>query len=320
MTGYAADLDAIRDAASRLEGVAHRTPVATCSALDRRAGRRLFLKCEQLQKTGSFKLRGAYNAVSRLSGPALRRGVVTHSSGNHAQALALAARVRGVPAHVVMPRNASAAKRRAVDEYGARVVECEPTLAARERAAADLVRATGGTLIPPFDHPDVIAGQGTVGLELLDQVDGLDAIVAPIGGGGLVSGVALAARALRPDLRVFAAEPSGADDAARSVEAGVLLPQTSPDTIADGLLTGLGRHTWPVVRDCVEAVLTVTDAEIAGAMRLVWERAKLVIEPSAAVAVAVALSEAFGALAGLDRVGVILSGGNVDLDQLRWTA
>jgi threonine dehydratase/serine racemase len=216
MTTYAADLRAVRDAARRLEGFAHRTPVVTCATLDRRAGRALFFKAEHLQKAGAFKFRGACNAVLRLAPDVAARGVVTHSSGNHAGALALAAHMRGVPAHLVMPRNASAVKRRAVEEYGGRVVECEPTLAAREETAAAVLAETGGTLIPPYNHPDVIAGQGTAALELLEQVPDLDAVVAPVGGGGLLAGTALAARGLVPTLRVFAAEPAGADDAARS--------------------------------------------------------------------------------------------------------
>ncbi len=318
MTSYAADLSAVRAAAERIAGRAHRTPVLTCLALDRRAGRSLFLKCENFQKAGAFKFRGACNAITRLPPDVAARGVVTHSSGNHAQALALAAKLRGVPAHVVMPRNASPVKRRAVEEYGGRVIECEPTLAAREYTAAAVLEETGGSLIPPYNHPDVIAGQGTVALELLEQVPDLDAIVAPVGGGGLIAGIALAARGLRPTLRVVAAEPRGADDAARSKAAGQLLPQTGPHTIADGLLTSLGDLTWPVVRDLVERVIPVSEEEIVAAMRLVWERAKLVIEPSAAVPVAAVLSAEFRAEPGLRRVGVVLSGGNVNLDHLPW--
>ena len=318
MTTFAVDLADIRAAAARIEGLAHRTPVMTCATLDRLAGRELFFKCEHLQKVGAFKFRGACNAVRRLSDEAAARGVVTHSSGNHAQALALAARMRGIPAHIVMPSNASPVKRRAVEEYGARVIPCEPTLQARETTAAAVLAETGATLIPPYDHPDVIAGQGTVALELLDQVAGLDALVAPVGGGGLLAGVTLAATALDPAIRVFAAEPAGADDAARSKAAGKLIPQTGPRTIADGLLTSLGELTWPVLRDRVERVVTVSEEEIVSAMRLAWERAKLLIEPSAAVAVAAVLSEEFQRLEGLRRVGVVLSGGNVNLDQLPW--
>jgi len=310
------DLAAIRAAARRIAGFAHRTPVATCATLDRLAGRALVFKCEQLQKVGAFKFRGACNAIARLDGAVARRGVVTHSSGNHAQAVALAARLRGIPAHVVMPEGASAVKRRAVEGYGARIVLCERTLAAREETAARVVAETGATFVHPYDDPHVIAGQGTVALELLEQAGPLDAIVAPVGGGGLVSGTAIAAGALQPGIRIFAAEPAGADDAARSKRAGVRIPQTAPDTIADGLLTSLGELTWPVLRDRVEEVVTVSEDEIREAMRLAWERAKLLIEPSAAVAVAAVLSERFRALGGMARVGVILSGGNVDFDRI----
>src|SRR5262245_30927222 len=296
MTMYAADLSAVQAAARRLAGRAHRTPVATCTTLDRLAGRSLFFKCEHLQKSGSFKFRGACNAVFGLSDEAAGRGVVTHSSGNHAQALVLAARLRGIPAHVVMPSNASPVKRRAVEGYGGRVVECAPNLAAREATAAAVLAETGGTLVPPYDHPAVIAGQGTAALELLEQVPDLDAVVAPVGGGGLVSGCCIAAKALRPSVRVFAAEPAGADDAARSKAAGQLIPQTGPKTIADGLLTSLGERTWPVIRDQVERVVTVGEEEIVAAMRQAWERAKLLIEPSSAVAVAAVLAKEFRGL------------------------
>lgn len=315
---YAADLDAVRAAAQRIAGYAHRTPVVTCATLDALAGRRLFFKCEHLQKVGAFKFRGACNAVLRLSADVAARGVVTHSSGNHAQALALAARLRGIPARIVMPRTVSAVKRRAVEGYGGHVIECEPTLAAREAAAAGAVGRTGGTLIHPYDHPDVIAGQGTTALELLEQAPQLEAIIAPVGGGGLLSGMSVAAAGLAPSIRILAAEPLGADDAARSKAAGRLIPQTAPRTIADGLLTSLGTLTWPIIRDHVERVLTVTEEQIVAAMRLAWERAKLLIEPSAAVALAAVLSDECKALPGLTRIGVVLSGGNVDLDHLPW--
>jgi threonine dehydratase len=246
--------------------------------------------------------------------------VVTHSSGNHGQAVALAARLRGVPAYIVMPSNAPAVKRAAVEGYGARVIPCAPTGAARAAAAERIRQETGAAFIHPSNDPDVIAGQGTIALELLQQAPDLDALVVPIGGGGMISGIALAARGLRPSLRVFAAEPLGADDAARSKAAGALLPQEAPDTVADGLRTGLGSNTWPVVRDLVEAVITVEEDEIVRHMRLVWERLKLVIEPSAAVGVAAALGPAFRGLRGIERVGVVLCGGNVDLDALPWIA
>lgn len=315
---HSVDLDAVHAAARRLNGVAHRTPVATCATLDRLAGRRLFFKCEHLQRVGAFKFRGAWNAIGQLSDTVATRGVVTHSSGNHAQAVALAAKLRGIAAHIVMPTTASAVKRRAVVEYGGHVIDCLPTLEAREATAAALLAETGGTLIPPYDHPDVIAGQGTAALELLDQVEQLDAMVVPVGGGGLLSGSCIAAKALYPSIRMFAAEPAGADDAARSMAAGTFIPQTAPHTIADGLLTSLGVNTWPIIRDHVERVVTVSDAEIISAMRLAWERAKLLIEPSAAVALAAVLADEFKRQTGIERVGVMLSGGNVDLDHLPW--
>jgi threonine dehydratase len=316
--------EAVLDAAHRIRGRVHRTPVATSRTLDAWAGRRLFFKAEVFQRVGAFKIRGATNAVLRLPADVAARGVVAHSSGNHAQALALAARERGIPATIVMPSNASPVKRAAVEGYGARVVACEPTLRAREETAERIVAESLGTMIPPYDHPDVIAGQGTAALELIEDLadagETLDALVAPVGGGGLVSGTCLAARLRTPSPRVFAAEPAGADDAARSKAAGRLLPQTDPRTCADGLLTGLGAHTWPFVRDEVEAVLTVGEDEIHAAMRMLWERAKLMAEPSAAVALAAVLTPAFRALPGLGRVGVILSGGNADLDRLPWAS
>jgi threonine dehydratase/serine racemase len=314
------DLAAVRAAAARIAGRAHRTPVSTCATLDARAGRRLFLKCEQLQKVGAFKFRGACNAVLSLGAGQAMHGVATHSSGNHAQALALAARLRGIPASIVMPRNAPGVKRRAVLGYGARVIECEPTLADRERTLARVLEETGAVLVHPYDQAEVIAGQGTAALELFEQAGPLDAVVAPVGGGGLLAGTAIAASGLDPRVRVFAAEPRGADDAWRSKREGRLVPQTDPRTLADGLLTSLGSLTWPVLRDRVEAVVRVEEAEIVAAMRTAWERAKLLIEASAAVALAAVLSEEFRARPGLERVGVILSGGNVDLDHLPWGA
>jgi threonine dehydratase len=318
MPDHPITIEDVRAAAGRIHPHVHRTPVHTCTTLSRLAGREIHFKCELFQRAGAFKFRGACNAVMKLSDAAAARGVVTHSSGNHGQALALAARLRGIAAHVVMPDNASPAKQRAVREYGASVVQCAPNLAARESTVRTLMDQTGAQYIPPYNHPDVIAGQGTMALELLEQVPDLDAIIAPIGGGGLISGLSLAARAVKPDVRVFGAEPAGADDAFRSKQSGLLMPQTDPRTIADGLRTSLGDLTWPVVRDDVERALVVTDEEISRAMRLVWERAKLMIEPSSAVAVAAVLGAEFRAIAGLPRIGVILSGGNVDLDQLPW--
>jgi threonine dehydratase/serine racemase len=284
--------------------------------MDEWLGVETFFKCEPLQRAGSFKIRGALNAVLLLEEQRAQAGVVTHSSGNFAQALALSARLRGIPAHIVMPSNAPLVKQQAVAGYGGRITLCEPTLVAREETAARLVEETGGTLLHPFDHPDVIAGQGTLALELVEQVDNLDAVIVPVGGGGLISGIALALRELAPSIRVFAAEPLGADDAARSKAAGRLIPQESPDTIADGLLTSLGQLTWPVVRDLVEEVLVVDDVEIREAMEKTWTRMKLLIEPSAAVPLAAAHAARFQQLEGLKRVAVVFSGGNLDLAKL----
>jgi threonine dehydratase/serine racemase len=318
MKSYAITLNDVQAAAKRIAPWIHRTPIMTCATLDHLAGRKLFFKCEQWQKVGAFKFRGASNAVLKLSETEARRGVVTHSSGNHAQALALAAKLRGITAHIVMPRSASPVKRRAVEGYGANVIECEPTLAARETKVAEVQEKTGAVLIPPYNHADVMAGQGTAAMEMLQDNPALDAIVAPIGGGGLMTGVAIAARALKPTCRLFAAEPLGADDAARSKALGDMVPQTNPQTIADGLLTSMGDLTWPIVRDLVEAVVTVREDEIVQAMRLMWERAKLLIEPSSAVAVAAVLTPGFKELQNLPNVGVILSGGNANLDRLPW--
>jgi threonine dehydratase len=314
---YAIDLQDVRAAAERIAPYANVTPVVTSRTMDERSGRSLFFKCENLQRVGAFKFRGAMNAVAKLDDETAARGVVTHSSGNHAQALALAAKIRGIPAHIVMPTNAPEVKRQAVLGYGANVIPCEPTQAARESTAARVVAETGGTLVPPYDHPDVIAGQGTIALELFATHPALDAVIVPVGGGGMISGIALAYRELAPHVRVIGAEPLDADDASRSKGAGVLVPQTGTHTVADGLRTSLGALTWPVVRDVVHRIETVKEEAIVAAMRLVFERMKLVIEPSAAVGVAVALG---GALRDDEkRVGVVLCGGNVDLDALPFT-
>jgi threonine dehydratase/serine racemase len=255
-TTYAADLAAVHAAATRIAPHAHRTPVMTCSTIDGLAGRRLFFKCELFQKSGSFKFRGACNAVTSLPDERAARGVVTHSSGNHAQALALAARLRGIPAHVVMPKTSLPTKRRAVEAYGGQVHLCDPTEQARHMLADEVQQRTGAVLIPPCNHPGIIAGQGTATLELLEEVPDLDAIIAPVGGGGLISGTSVAARALASSIRIFAAEPTGADDAARSLAAGELIPIEKPDTICDGLRVSLCDLTWPIFRDHVEDVIT----------------------------------------------------------------
>ena len=319
MQNYGVNLRDIEEAARRIAGIAHVTPVMTSSAIDHKAGRSLFFKCECFQKVGAFKFRGATNAVLQLSEAESRRGVLTHSSGNHAQALALAAKNRGITAHIVMPENSPLIKQRAVAGYGAKIYLCKPTLESREEEASRIQKETGAVFIHPYDHPHIIAGQGTVALELLEQVKQLDAIVVPLGGGGQLSGIALAVRELRPEAVVLGVEPSAADDAARSRAAGVCLPPVpNPSTIADGLLTGLGELTWPVIRDLVSEVITVEEREIVAAMRLIWERMKVLVEPSAAVSLAGVLSETFMARTDVKRVGVVLSGGNLDLDKLPW--
>lgn len=320
MTYNTSDLRPTRDeieaAHERLVGKAHRTPVLQSRYFDERVGAKLFLKCENFQKVGAFKFRGAMNAVLSLADEERRRGVVTHSSGNHGQALALAGGLAGVHVTVVSPRTAPPVKLDAMRGYGARVVLCEPTLAAREAAAARVIEESGAVLVHPYNDLRIIAGQATVAKELLEDVPDLDLLLAPVGGGGLLAGTALAAAYFSPSARVMGAEPAGADDAARSLAAGEILPSVAPRTIADGLLGSLGDLTFPVIRRLVERIATVDDEEIVSAMRLVWERMKIVVEPSAAVPVAALLA------GGLDvagrRVGVILSGGNVDLTRLPW--
>ena len=306
----------IRGAAVRIAPHAHRTPVLSSRQIDRLAGARLFFKCENFQRVGAFKFRGACNAVFSLSDAEAARGVLTHSSGNHAAAIALAARLRGVPAIVVMPTNSPAVKRAAVEGYGARIVPCEPTLSARESTSAAELARTGATFVHPYDNDRVIAGQGTAALELLEEAGELDLVLAPVGGGGLLSGTAVAVAESAPGTKVIAVEPAGADDACRSFHTGTLVPQTDPRTIADGLRTSLSERTFALIRRHVADIVTVEDVDTIAAMRLVWERMKIVIEPSAAVPLA-------GWLAGrvrlpARRVGIILSGGNVDLDHLPW--
>ena len=312
----ALNIDSIREAARRIRPYAHRTPVLTCSGLNHMTSAELFFKCENLQKVGAFKFRGACNAVFSLSDDEASRGVATHSSGNHAAALALAAQMRGVEALIVMPRNAPRVKRAAVAGYGGNIVYCEPTLQAREETLAEEVQKTGATFVHPYNDHRVIAGQGTAALELLGEVPALDVVMAPVGGGGLLSGTALSVSELSPETRIIGAEPEGADDAYRSLQEGRILPSVNPKTVADGLLTSLGDLTFPIIKAHVEQIVTVSEEEIIAAMRHVWERMKIIIEPSAAVPVG-ALLERKTDLSGL-RVGVILSGGNVDLDRLPW--
>jgi threonine dehydratase len=305
-------VEEIEQASKRLAPWAHRTPVLTSRTLDERAGASVFLKCENLQRVGAFKFRGAMNALLRLDAGKRAAGVVTHSSGNHAQALALAGQLLGVPVTIVMPRTAPAVKRAATEGYGARIVLCEPTLESRESTVAAEIAAHGFALIHPFNDWDVIAGQATAALELLEQAAPLDVVIAPVGGGGLLSGTALVVKGRSPGSRVIGAEPSRADDAKRSLEAGTIQPSHDPRTIADGLRTSLGAKTFAVISRHVDAIVTASEAEIIDATRFVWERLKVVIEPSSAVVVAPLLN------GGLDargkRVGVILSGGNVDVE------
>lgn len=306
----------IKRASERIRGLAHHTPVLTCSGLDSLIGARLFFKCENFQKVGAFKFRGAANAVFSLPEAEVKRGVATHSSGNHAQALALAARLRGVAAHIVMPQNSPRIKVEAVRGYGGRIVFCPPTQEDRERTLREVVAQTGAVFIHPYDNPAVIAGQATCARELLEEVPDLDLLLAPVGGGGLASGTALAARYWSPSTRVVAAEPKEADDAYRSLAAGRILPSLAPKTIADGLRTSLGELTFPILRALLNAVVTVSEAAIVQAMRLIWERMKVLVEPSAAVPLAALLEGGLSAQG--QRVGIVLSGGNLDLDFLPW--
>ncbi len=309
-------IDDVRDAAARIRPYAHLTPVLTSAAIDEMSGASVYFKCENFQKVGAFKFRGAVNAIFSLSGDAVARGVATHSSGNHAAAVSLAASLRKAAATVVMPENANATKRAAVEGYGGKVVLCEPSQKSREETLARILAESGATFIPPYDDYRVIAGQGTAALELLEHAPDLDAILAPVGGGGLLAGTALAASGLSPGTRIFGAEPRAADDAYRSLRAGRIQSLNSTNTIADGLRTNVGKLTFPIIQEHVEDILCVTESEIIAAMRLVWERMKIVIEPSAAVPVAALLKspEFFKG----KQVGVILSGGNVDLSTLPW--
>jgi threonine dehydratase len=306
----------IQKAAERIKSYAHRTPVITNESLDQRVGTRVFLKCENMQKVGAFKFRGACNAVFSLSEKQAAHGVCTHSSGNHAQALALAAKLRGIPAYIVMPDNAPQVKKDAVTGYDGQITFCEPTLEARESTLERIRLDTGAKLIHPYNDERVISGQGTAGLELLDSIPDLDAVIAPVGGGGLLSGTSLAAKGLNSKIRVIAAEPEMADDAYRSMQEARIAPSNNPKTIADGLLTSLGELTFPIIQKNVEQIVTVSEQGIIDSMKFIWERAKIIIEPSAAVAVAVLWEKKID-LSGLT-VGVILSGGNVDLNMLPW--
>jgi threonine dehydratase len=306
----------IRRAAERIHPYAHRTPVITNESLNQQVGAQVFLKCENLQKVGAFKFRGACNAVFSLTETDAACGVCTHSSGNHAAALALAARMRGIAAYIVMPSNAPDVKKAAVAGYGGIITFCEPTLEARESTLAGIQKETGAVVVHPYNDERVIAGQGTAALELLEEYPDLDVIITPVGGGGLLSGTAIAAIDLKKGIRVIGAEPEMADDAFRSLRAGEILPSKNPKTIADGLLTSLGSVTFPIIQQNVEQIVTVSETAIIESMKFFWERAKIIIEPSSAVAIGVLWEKKIN-LNGL-KVGVIISGGNVDLAKLPW--
>src|SRR5213596_2884711 len=309
-------LDSIRAAHERIRPYIHRTPVLTGSRLNQATGASLFFKCENFQKIGAFKARGATNAVFSLDDATARCGVATHSSGNHGSALAHAAKLRGIPAHIVMPSNSAKVKLRAVESYGARIVFCEPTQEACEVSCADVIAKTGATLIHSFENEDVMAGQGTAAVELLEEVSDLDVVMCPVGGGGLLCGTAVAAKAMRPKIKVIAAEPANADDAAQSYRAGRRIVTEKKFTIADGLRTNVGERTFPIIQRYVDNIVTMNEEAIATAMRTIWETMKIIIEPSAAVPYA-AIFERKIDIAG-KCVGIILTGGNVDLDALPW--
>lgn len=300
----------IVSAHERIKPYIHRTPVLTSASVDEVAGSSIFFKCENFQKIGAFKARGAMNAALSLSSQERAKGIATHSSGNHAQALARAAKILDTPSYIVMPRTAPDVKKKGVRAFGGQIFECEPTLQARESTLADVISKTGATEIHPFNNYDVMAGQATAAKELFEEVKDLDYLIAPVGGGGLLSGTALAAKYFSPKTVVLAAEPEGADDAYRSMQSGKIEPSQS-NSIADGLLTSLGDKTFPLIRDNVKEILTVPDSEIVNAMRLVWERMKIIIEPSCAVPLAAVLRHP--KKFEKKRVGIILSGGNVDL-------
>ena len=314
MTESVPDLQTIEAAHARIRPFIHRTPVLTSQSIDAAVGASIFFKCENMQRVGAFKMRGAANAVLSLSAAERAQGVATHSSGNHAQALAAAAKAVGCKAHIVMPENAPRVKLNAVRGYGAEVTLCAATMQARESTLAQVVEQTEAAVVHPYNDYRVIAGQATAAKELLEDVPELDIIITPVGGGGLLSGTALITHYLAPQVNVVAGEPEGADDAYRSFTLGELMPAVNPSTIADGLLASLGSKTFPIIKQYVQHIYTVSDAEIVDAMRLIWERMKIVVEPSGAVTLAVMLKhkEAFSG----KRVGNIVSGGNVDLAKL----
>ena len=314
--GKSLDLDRIRTAHERIHPYIRRTPVITSERLDEASGASLFFKCENFQKIGAFKARGATNAVFALDDATARRGVATHSSGNHGAAVARAAKLRGIPAHIIMPSNSAKVKIRAVESYDAQVVFCEPTEEAREIKCAEVISKTGATVIHSFENESVIAGQGTAAIELLQDTSDLDVIMCPVGGGGLLAGTAIAAKSMRSQIKVIAVEPENADDAAQSFRAGRRIVTEKKFTIADGLRTNIGQPNFEIVQRYVDDIVTVSEEGIVSAMRTIWETMKIIIEPSAAVPFA-AIQQGKLAVAG-KRVGIIFTGGNVDLDALPW--
>ncbi|WP_300013952.1 beta-hydroxyaspartate dehydratase BhcB [uncultured Roseobacter sp.] len=316
LTGPDLTIDHVRAAHERIKPYIHRTPVLTSTYFNDLTGAELFFKCENFQKAGAFKVRGASNAVFGLSDAMAEKGVATHSSGNHALSLSYAAGRRGIPCHVVMPRTAPEAKKAAVRGYGGIITECDPSTSSREAVFAEVQEATGAEFVHPYNDPRVIAGQATCSLELLEQVENMDAVIAPIGGGGMISGTCLTLSNLAPKMEIYAAEPDQADDAARSFRAGHIIADDAPVTIADGLKVPLKENTWHFVSSFVTDVLTASEQEIIDAMKLTWERMKIVMEPSCAVPMATILRnpEVFRG----KRVGVVITGGNVDLDKLPW--
>jgi len=310
------DLAAIRAGHERIRPHIHRTPVLTSERFDEASRASLFFKCENFQKIGAFKARGATNAVFSLDESVARRGVATHSSGNHGAAVARAAKLRSIPAHIVMPSNSAKVKIHAVETYGAQIVFCEPTEEAREKTCLEVIKKTGATLIHSFENEYVIAGQGTAALELLEDICDLDVVMCPVGGGGLLCGTAIAAKSMQPKIKVIAVEPANADDAAQSFRAGRRLVTEKKFTIADGLRTNVGEPNFAIIQRYVDDIVTVSEEAIVSAMRTIWETMKIVIEPSAAVPYAAVLERAMDVNG--KRVGIILTGGNVDLDALPW--
>lgn len=307
-------IEAINEAAKRIAPYIHRTPVLTSLSINGILNSQLYFKCENFQKVGAFKYRGATNAIHQLSPTQLQNGVATHSSGNHAQALALAAKIKNIEAHIVMPANAPKIKKDAVIGYGANVIECEPTLEAREATLNRVIKDKKAHFIHPYNDFGIIEGQATSAKELIEDVPNLDYLIAPVGGGGLLSGTSLSVKYFSPNTRTIGAEPTGADDAYRSFKAGEIIPSINPDTIADGLLTSLGSLTFPIIKAHVEQILTVKDSVTIEAMKLIWQRMKIIVEPSAAVPLAVVMDNPHSFNG--KKIGIILSGGNVDFDIL----